>query len=134
MAATVFQMRSATNDEAETCCNCGVEFASPVLIQRLKDGKSFWCPNGHSQHYTKTTEQKLREELEVEKRRRLQAESDAEWQRSVARSAQVATTKAKNKLARSEKRIAAGVCIHCNRTFKQLAAHMKCKHLNLIQP
>ncbi len=33
------------------CCKCGVEFASPILLDRLSDKRNFFCPNGHIQHY-----------------------------------------------------------------------------------
>lgn len=49
----------------ETCCNCGITFGFPKkLFSVLKEnGASFYCPNGHSQHYThrKSIEEKLRE-------------------------------------------------------------------------
>lgn len=128
MAATLFQFRVATNEEATTCCNCGVEFASPILFQRHRDGEMFYCPNGHGQHYIKTTEQRLREELEAERRKRENAESDAQWHKSQAKGAAIQAGKARAALQRIEKRINAGVCPECHRTFKQLASHMKCKH------
>lgn len=49
----------------EICINCGVRFDIPDTLQRsLKNCKnSFYCPNGHVQHYTgKSEEEKLREE------------------------------------------------------------------------
>ena len=131
MPATVLQFRNAEWQEAETCCACGVEFASPVIRKRRDDGKLFWCPNGHSQSYRKTNEQKLREELDAEKRRREQAERDAEWARSAEKGARIQEGKAKAKLKRLETRVNAGVCPHCQRTFKQLAQHMKCKHAGI---
>lgn len=35
------------------CCSCGIAFAidSGLNDYRLKDGKAFYCPNGHEQHY-----------------------------------------------------------------------------------
>ena len=128
MPATVLQMRSATDREAVTCCKCGVEFASPVIIKRRDDGDWFYCPNGHTQHFTKTTEAELREELQREKNRRESAERDAEWNLANAKNARIAATKAQNKLKKIETRVNAGVCPHCNRTFQQLARHMECKH------
>ncbi len=39
----------------ETCCVCDMQFSIPdnVYKARLDDGKSFYCPNGHAQYYTK---------------------------------------------------------------------------------
>jgi hypothetical protein len=38
----------------EACCNCGIIFDLPdhICNQRKIDGKLFYCPNGHGQHYT----------------------------------------------------------------------------------
>lgn len=132
MGASVLQFRAAEWQEATTCCSCGVEFASPVIVKRRDDGVWFYCPNGHQQHFTKTTASRLQEELHREKARREAAERDAEWQRAQARNARTQETKAKNKLKKIETRVHAGVCPHCNRTFKQLAAHMKCKHAEVL--
>jgi hypothetical protein len=103
-----------------------------VLANRHRDGKTFYCPNGHGQCYTKTEEQKLRELLAAEKSRREQAERDAEWHRAETRKAELAASKAKKALKKVETRVNAGVCPHCNRTFQQLARHMQCKHATII--
>lgn len=51
----------------ETCCRCGVAFqlTNVVYRRRLKDGRGFFCPNGHEQHYTRreTSEEKLKSEV-----------------------------------------------------------------------
>ncbi len=45
------------NDVHLTCCvdGCGIEFCLPrsVYERRLEDHKTFYCPNGHSQHFTR---------------------------------------------------------------------------------
>lgn len=45
-----------------TCCNCGVLFAmaEDLHAERLEKGGSFWCPNGHSQHFTEPETSKLK--------------------------------------------------------------------------
>lgn len=128
MGANVLQFRAAESGESCTCFECGVEFASPVLLKRRDDGKRFYCPNGHQQHFTETVETRLRRDLESEKRKREQAERDVEWQRSQAKTARAQETRAKNQLKRLKSRVEAGVCIHCNRTFQNLARHMESKH------
>jgi len=46
----------------EVCCHCGVVFTMPSSLMHVHrtDGSSFYCPNGHAQHYTQTTEEKLK--------------------------------------------------------------------------
>ena len=53
----------------EHCCKCGVAFAITKALEaeRANDHKSFWCPNGHGQHYSEENEveqleRKLKEE------------------------------------------------------------------------
>jgi hypothetical protein len=87
--------------------------------------RSFFCPNGHSQHFSKSRVTELEEELAAEKVKREAAERAAEFQRSQRDIDQRAATKREKKLA---KRIANGVCPCCHRTFGNLAAHMKTKH------
>ena len=118
----------------QECCNCGITFGvlkswNDRLVQSRQ---KFYCPNGHAQSYTgKSEAQKLQERLDAAMREKENAERDAAWQRSVAKNAMIQTTKARNKLKKITTRINAGVCPHCNRTFKQLAAHMKCKHASV---
>jgi len=42
------------NLHEETCCNCGVAFFITKGFHSLliKSGQSFYCPNGHGQHYS----------------------------------------------------------------------------------
>lgn len=116
----------------EHCCKegCGIAFAMTreFMAERRRDGLSFYCPNGHCQHYYETTEQKLKKDLEAEK-------SYRQWDRTVwfrwkpnsaARSSKtMAERGAKIKL---RKRIAHGVCPCCHRTFRQLVDHIQNKH------
>lgn len=48
-----------------TCCNCGIAFSMPKDIQRRyrETGESFFCPNGHKQHYTKSELSKAKERI-----------------------------------------------------------------------
>lgn len=52
--------------EITNCCACGVEFAAPatLLQNRREKGSDFYCPNGHTLHFTKTDVQRLREQLD----------------------------------------------------------------------
>ncbi len=131
MASTIF----GTNLCRETCCTCGMEFAMPAdITQRRRDDHDwFYCPAGHQQHYMGETEaSRLRRELAQVKR---DAEANSAYlnsrlaaEKASAHGAAVRMGLAQAKLRRAMKRVGAGVCPCCNRTFKQLAAHMKCKH------
>lgn len=120
----------------ETCCECGLLFAmtEDFKNEKLKyreshNRRSFYCPNGHQQHYLGETEEtKLRRERD-------RLKNDADWQR---RRREEAEARAKHQEHRANgykghatrvtKRAKAGVCPCCNRTFQQLARHMATKH------
>src|ERR1039458_7065019 len=56
----------------EVCCVCGLAYAMPAEFRakRVEDGKTFYCPNGHTQIYCRrTTEiQRLTKLLEDKQR------------------------------------------------------------------
>lgn len=114
--------------ETTTCCECGIAFALPErLMRELRSNskKSFYCPNGHEMVFSKSV-------LEQENARLKQEKDEAERARMSLHNQltekQKEVTKLQAGIKRRNKRIAAGVCPCCNRTFKQLAEHMKLKH------
>jgi hypothetical protein len=109
--------------KTETCCSCGIVFAFPdYMMDRCKNiGGDFYCPNGHQQHYTKTEVARLREKLDEQIRH-----STLLSERAIA--AEKRKKKTQAEINRLKKRASAGVCPCCNRTFQQLARHMKSKH------
>lgn len=122
----------------EECCGCNILFAMTEDFQRerRRDKRTFYCPNGHSQSYVgKTEEQKLREQLEQERRQRQSAEQRvAMWQDeydAAAKEAEHQKRRAngyKGHATRITKRAKAGVCPCCNRSFENLRRHMATKH------
>lgn len=78
---------------------------------RREQHDTFWCPNGHSQHYP--------QETEAEKYRR-KSEMLADQVRMEQQQRQ--------ELERELNRVRKGVCPKCNRSFKALERHMKTKH------
>lgn len=115
----------------ETCCVCGIAFGlgEDYQRQRRDDQKSWYCPNGHHQHYTGPTEaQKLRDQLEEQKRR---TESEREWRHAAERSVvaqRAQATRARNERDRIKTRVSNGACPCCKRSFSDLRRHMQCKH------
>jgi uncharacterized Zn finger protein (UPF0148 family) len=118
------------------CPTCGVVFGVPerVVDQRREDGGSVYCPHGHTMVFTRgdSVEQReikeLKRKLDDERRRADSATSNMHWAQERAKGANISAGIARSKLAKTIQRVHAGVCPHCNRTFKQLAAHMKSKH------
>ena len=121
--------------KAETCCECGAAFCmdNDLYLLRQKDHRMFYCPNGHAQHYIgETASEKRVKELEralmAEQQRVRQAQEAQKWAETSARGARQMRGKAEAARKRLEHRVACGVCPHCQRTFQQLARHMRTKH------
>lgn len=115
---------------AETCPNCGVLFGMPATFEqnRRKTGESFYCPSGHSLSYGKGETAKLREELDRTKR---QLDSSRTYARAVAdqkEAAERSNRALRGSNTKLRKRVAAGVCPCCQRTFQDLARHMAGQH------
>lgn len=106
------------------CIQCGVPIVMPAARERaLKESHAdFYCVNGHPQRWP--------QETELEKTRKL-LESERRW-RELAQKGEAAANKAavaaRAALEKSKNRAAAGLCSCCNRTFQNLARHMKTKH------
>lgn len=49
--------------EETTCCVCGIKFGLPndIMRERRNDGKTLYCPNGHSLSFRPSEIDKLRE-------------------------------------------------------------------------
>jgi hypothetical protein len=117
-------------------CTCGMPFAIPdslheqLLDHRASDPgqtKSVHCPLGHVWHYTGQSEAAKQRERAEAAERRVKATRDllhAEERSHIA---------TRGHLTRVKKRVEAGVCIHCNRSFKDLARHMHSKHAEELQ-
>lgn len=108
--------------ENEECIKCGVPFAIPHYFKenKMRTHELFYCPNGHGQYYSgKNAEEKLKDEI-TSLQERLNNTLTRENELRVIN----------DKL---QKRIGAGVCPCCKRTFKQLANHMKHKHPDYIK-
>jgi hypothetical protein len=103
-----------------TDCWCGIHLAVPAnLLRWAKNNSShaIFCPLGHEFVFSDDFKTKYERE-----RKRAQANLDllhAEERSHIA---------TRGHLTRTKKRVAAGVCPCCNRTFQNLARHMKGQH------
>jgi hypothetical protein len=122
----------------ETCHSCDAVFATEEKfhLERWADKRTFYCPNGHSMAYAgKSETQKLKEQLDEERRQRQRAEQNVAMYADEAREA---TKRAEHERRRANgykghatkitKRAKAGVCPCCNRSFENLRRHMASKH------
>lgn len=119
------------------CCKCYIRFAIPAELDRHaceyssaahpRNYVSITCPAGHKWHYTgRNEEQELARKLKDQRDRagRLAHERDQ---------AKASAAAHKGHNTRIRKRIANGICPCCNRTFKDVARHMKSQHPEFSQ-
>lgn len=112
----------------EDCCNCHVLFAFPEDLKRkrLEDGSTFYCPNGHAQHYTGETMEQMRKRLE---REAANAKADRDWYEEQLRGTERSRNALRGVVTRQRNRAIAGSCpFGCRRHFTNLQRHVASKH------
>ncbi len=121
------------------CCECKQPIYVTAGVNRyLRSSQTrFFCINGHCQAFDKEPSEadKLRKQLDAERIARQRAEQRIAERDDDVRDARERAARERNRAngykghaTRITKRAKAGVCPCCNRTFKQLAAHMANKH------
>lgn len=107
----------------EHCCSCGVPFGMDTEFHRTRklDKSRFYCPNGHAQSYTRSTEEDLRRELET-------AKSQTTYWRDSFEGSERRRVALKGVVTRTKNRIAAGKCPECGDHFPNLHRHMHERH------
>lgn len=105
------------------CCVCDAQIALAERHEEIlrESEQSFYCPRGHRQSFRDGEVDKLKSRLQEQIRIATQMADRA-------KSAELGEQAAVTELKRIKKRINAGVCTCCNRTFQNLARHMKTKH------
>jgi cytochrome c553 len=106
-----------------TTCWCGIAYAMPKNLhdEAHRSGRETFCPLGHSGVFKNSENERLRAETA-----RLRSALDLE--RARVQSAEQAATAARAQTAKLKKRVGAGVCAYCHRTFGNVARHMATKH------
>lgn len=110
--------------QAITCAECAMTFCVPTRFEadRRQDHKTFYCPAGHTQAYNaETMEEKLRRDRDRLAQQIARAEDET-------REARVERDKAVAAKKRIERRVGAGTCPCCSRSFDNLRAHMAGQH------
>lgn len=112
------------------CIHCHVRFGVSQDFEFVakRDKTDFYCPNGHAMAYREGEADRLRKIIREREERILQeiaaktkAQSDALFYKAEA-------DQAFKEAKRLKKRVSAGVCPCCTRTFQNLQRHMATKH------
>lgn len=117
--------------EEKTCPVCYVQYAAPAAMFRLKleRGGNWYCPNGHSIHFTETEADKMRRERDAARQQIARVEDE---KRLAVAEAERRATAAERAHRASQKRASAGNCPCCQRTFSNMAEHMKTQHPEFV--
>lgn len=113
------------------CANCHLPFGVTAAFDKARrdDHGTFYCPSKHQNYYPqKSDEEKLRDQLAREKRLRDSTEAQLTHTRDQLQATEYQRRAQKGANTKLRKRIAAGVCPCCNRTFQDLARHMNGQH------
>ncbi len=112
--------------DPHVCGVCGVTFGMDRLFieDRLTDGKTWYCPNGHPRCFADSTKAQLE-----------QARRNLAWSREALASERAGHRRTSNRLAgtqgaltRTKRRANAGVCLNCHRTFANVVRHRERMH------
>lgn len=111
------------------CGQCGVTYTVPYAMYEAmwRDGGYAHCPNGHSRGWQvgHVEQEDLRRERDRLKQQIAQVQDEA-------KAAIESAKKKADELRRHKKRVSAGTCPCCNRTFSNMARHMETKHPEFV--
>jgi len=110
---------------------CGIQFGMPSRMYEVckNTAREWYCPNGHRRYFTgKSDLEKSQERNQTLSRSVEQLEHRVEIVRGQRDFHERSARSFKGHLKRTKSRCHAGLCIDCNRTFQNLARHMKTKH------
>jgi len=113
------------------CASCNMDFGVTQMFQKARrnDHKVFYCPKGCHNYYSgDSEEEKLRKQLETQRQQNARAWDAAREAEERAREEKRRAAAARGQVTKIKKRVGGGVCPCCNRTFENLANHMKSKH------
>jgi hypothetical protein len=121
-------MKSEIEIMVVACATCFVPFGISAELQekRQNDHEAFYCPSGHDNYYSGPSQYERR--AKEAEQAQLAAQAKLNEERHLRLVAENALKKETQKRKKIEKRIAAGVCPCCNRTFEDLQKHMQTKH------
>lgn len=114
------------------CGACGVEFGmlESTNTTLKQSGATFYCPFGHKRYYPpgESEEQRLARELSRERQRLAERDYDLRRANEMAEHHKRRAAVYRGQVTKIKKRVSHGVCPCCNRSFENLARHMKSKH------
>lgn len=121
------------------CWRCAVVYWLPDELNaaaKASEKITFFCPYGHEAHYAagETERDKLRRERDLLRQRLAEKDDAIAEQRRHREEAERSAAAYKGQATKLRNRARNGVCPCCNRSFANLAAHMKTQHPDFGAP
>lgn len=131
---TTYTLNHTTKLFVLDCCTCGVAFGMPDSLDSefRRNGRYFYCPNGHQQYYSDSEEKRLKRQLEAAEAKATRIQAAKERAEAEARHMAAVAAGHKGAHTKTKRRVAHGVCPCCNRTFANVARHMAGQHPDYI--
>lgn len=128
---TTFQHSVTEIFKVVSCYTCGVRFGieAQLYTRVVTDAEgSIYCPAcGNKTCWRESEKDKRIKELN----RKLEWEvAEVQRQKSARENVELSLRSTQGVITKMKKRASAGVCPCCNRTFQQLARHMRLRHPN----
>ena len=124
-----------TGLDTKKCPVCGIRYAVDSDVMAYKRSKKsdhedagWYCPNGHHLVFTESTADRLQKQLDKERQRRERLQQNEAYLEERLESERRRSAAFKGQATKLRKRAKHGVCPCCNRSFANLARHMKTKH------
>jgi hypothetical protein len=127
-------MTAVSVDLKQTNCWCGITFMIPgaLLTQAHDHAHTIYCPHGHAMTWKETEADRLRRERDRLKQQEARLEEEKRQANIRAYEAEERAKKSERETKRLRKRATAGTCPCCNRTFANMAEHMKHQHPQFV--
>lgn len=117
------------------CPVCGMSYTVPEawIARKQRESGDWYCPSGHSLHFTETELDRVKKELVKEHERIAWYRQHTRGLDTLIESERRSKAAVKGQLTKVRNRVANGVCPCCNRTFANLARHMANQHPDFTQ-
>jgi hypothetical protein len=114
-----------------TSCWCGIAMAIPEDLYDFahRNGHSIYCPLGHTFYWSDNDKKKL----EKAQREAAAARERERAVRDLLEAEENSHRATRGHVTRLKKRVAAGVCPCCTRSFQDLRRHMTSQHPDYVK-
>lgn len=117
------ELQATTRLVVHECWSCGTVYAMSERVHndRLSDGGSWYCPNGHSTVFKETEAARLARLLK-------NSEQTAKWERDHREAAERSLIATRGHVTRLRKKVLAGECPFCGQHLRDLERHISRQH------